>query len=124
MCYPYWDYEHFSLEYLSSEECLAEFRVSKVDLPRLAEALRVPRRFRSAQGTVCSGAAVSVIRNRNADKFLPKTRLETENKPPRMRIGSKLYSIRSGTADSIHFHRINFFFSPSFLFTVANFFTT
>ena len=58
MCYPYWDYEDFSLEYLSSEECLAEFRVSKVDLPRLAEALRVPRRFRSAQGTVCSGGRV------------------------------------------------------------------
>ena len=56
-CYPYWDYEDFSLEYLSSEECLAEFRVSKVDLPRLAaESLRVPRRFRSAQGTVCSGS--------------------------------------------------------------------
>ena len=54
MCYPYWDYEDFSLEYLSSEECLAEFRVSKVDLPRLAEALRVPRRFKSAQGTVFS----------------------------------------------------------------------
>ena len=35
-------------------------------------------------------AALSFIRNRNADKFLPKTRLETENKPPRMRIGSKL----------------------------------
>ena len=52
MCYPYWDYDDFSLEYLSSEECLAEFRISKVDLPRLAEALRVPRRFRSAQETV------------------------------------------------------------------------
>ena len=57
-CYPYWDYEDFSLEYLSSEECLAEFRVSKVDLPRLAEALRVPRRFGSAQETVCSGGRV------------------------------------------------------------------
>ena len=37
---------------------LAEFRVSKVDLRRLAEALRVSRRFRSAQGTVCSGGRV------------------------------------------------------------------
>ena len=23
MCYPYWDYEDFGLEYQSSEECLA-----------------------------------------------------------------------------------------------------
>ena len=86
MCYSFWDYEDFSLEYPSSEECLAEFRVSKVDFPRLLEdesqdVLEVPReRF--------VVAAVSFIRNRNADKFLPKTRLE--NKPPRMCIGSKL----------------------------------
>ena len=90
MCYSYWDYEDFSLEYLSSEECLAEFRVSGVDLPRLSEALRVTRRFRSAQGKVCSGGRVCYMRNRNADKFLPKTRLETENKLSKMRIGLKL----------------------------------
>ena len=58
MCYPYWDYEDFSLEYLSSDECLAEFRVSELDLPRLAKALRVLRRFKSAQGTGCSGGRV------------------------------------------------------------------
>ena len=90
-CYPYWDYEDFSLEYLSSEECLAEFRVSMSKwiflvwrkLHESQDVLEVPREQFVA-------AAVSFIRNQNADKFLPKTRRETENKAPRMRIGSKL----------------------------------
>ena len=37
--YPYWEYDEFSLDPLSSDECLADFRVEKDDIPRLAEAL-------------------------------------------------------------------------------------
>ena len=44
--YPYWEYDEFSLDSLSSDECLADFRVVKDHIPRLAEALRLPRRFR------------------------------------------------------------------------------
>ena len=53
--YPYWDYDDFRLDSPSLDECLADFRVNKVDVLLLAQALRVPRRFRRAQGTVCSG---------------------------------------------------------------------
>ena len=53
--YPYWEYDEFSLDSLSSDECLADFRVEKDDIPRLAEALRLPGRFRCSQGTLCSG---------------------------------------------------------------------
>ena len=53
--YPYWEYDGFCLDSFNSSECLTEFRVSKEDLPRLAEVLRVPPQFRCTQGTVCSG---------------------------------------------------------------------
>ena len=53
--YPYWEYEEFSLDSLSSDECLTDFRVEKGDIPRLDEALRLPGRFRSSQGTLCGG---------------------------------------------------------------------
>ena len=53
--YPYWEYDEFSLDSLSSDECLADFRVEKDDIPCLAEALRLPGRFRCSQGTLCSG---------------------------------------------------------------------
>ena len=51
----YWEYDNFCLDSFDSSECLTEFRVSKEDLPRLAEVLRVPPQFRCSQGTVCSG---------------------------------------------------------------------
>ena len=47
--YPYWEYDEFSLDPLSSDECLADFRVEKDYIPRLAEALRLPGRFRCSQ---------------------------------------------------------------------------
>ncbi|CAH3020793.1 unnamed protein product, partial [Porites evermanni] len=50
--YPYWEYDEFSLDSLSSDECLADLRVEKDDIPRLAEALRLPGRFRCSQGTL------------------------------------------------------------------------
>ena len=39
--YPFWEYDEFTLDPLSSDECLADFRVEKDDIPRLAEAPRL-----------------------------------------------------------------------------------
>ena len=36
--YSFWEYDEFSLDPLSSDEFLADFRVEKDDIPRLAEA--------------------------------------------------------------------------------------
>ena len=33
--FPYWKYDPFSLENMLEDECLSEFRVSKLDIPRL-----------------------------------------------------------------------------------------
>ena len=52
--YPYWEYDELLLDSLSSDECLADFKVEKDDIPHLAEALRLPGRFRCSQGTLCS----------------------------------------------------------------------
>ena len=53
--YSFWKYDAFCLDSFDSSKYLTEFRVSKEDLPRLAEVLRVPPQFRCPQGTVCSG---------------------------------------------------------------------
>lgn len=53
--YPYWEFQPFCLENIDSSECLAEFRVTKEDIPVLAECLRIPDRFICSQGTVCGG---------------------------------------------------------------------
>jgi len=53
--FPYDDYEGFSLNNFSDEECLAEFRVAKHDLPVLVDALGIPRVFRCPQRSVFSG---------------------------------------------------------------------
>ena len=39
--YSFWEYDEFSLDPLSSDEFLADFRVEKDDIPRLAEAPRL-----------------------------------------------------------------------------------
>ncbi|CAB4009920.1 Hypothetical predicted protein [Paramuricea clavata] len=31
--FPYWKYDRFSLESMLEDECLSEFRVSKMDIP-------------------------------------------------------------------------------------------
>ena len=53
--FPYEDYERFDLENMDEDECKAEFRVSKNDLPALATALQIPDQFKCAQRTVFSG---------------------------------------------------------------------
>ncbi|KAK3728021.1 hypothetical protein QZH41_009525 [Actinostola sp. cb2023] len=42
---PYDDYERFDLDNMENDECIAEFRVTKNDLPVLAEALQIPDTF-------------------------------------------------------------------------------
>ena len=49
--YPYREYDGFELDSLELDECSANFRVNKADLPRLAAALRIPARFTCHQGT-------------------------------------------------------------------------
>ena len=49
LLYPYREYDGFELDSLELDECLANFRVNKADLPRLAAALRIPARFRCHQ---------------------------------------------------------------------------
>ena len=52
---PYDFYPPFNLDELSEDECLAEFRFKKADIPVLAEALQIPAVIRCNQGTVCDG---------------------------------------------------------------------
>ena len=53
--FPYDNYEQFSLDNFSEEECIAEFRVEKNDLPVLADALGIPPVFRCSQRSVFRG---------------------------------------------------------------------
>ena len=47
--FPYENYKEFSLDNFSEEECIAEFRIEKNDLPVLADALGIPPVFRCSQ---------------------------------------------------------------------------
>jgi len=53
--YPYWEYDSFCLDSLSSCECESNFRVAKEDIPVLVDYLQLPARFICSQGTVCNG---------------------------------------------------------------------
>lgn len=52
---PYEQYPCFDLEDMQDDECLAEFRVRKRDLPLLANALQIPDRFICEQRSVIGG---------------------------------------------------------------------
>jgi len=52
---PYDDYERFDLDNMENDECIAEFRVTKNDLPVLAEALQIPDTFVCPQKSVSDG---------------------------------------------------------------------
>ena len=43
--FPYEDYERFDLNAMDETECKAEFRFTKSEIPRLAEALDIPGTF-------------------------------------------------------------------------------
>ena len=43
-------YPHFDLQNLTEDECVAEFRSRKTDIPRLSQALRIPDVINCHQG--------------------------------------------------------------------------
>ena len=49
--FPHEDYERFDLNAMDETECKAEFRFTKSEIPRLAEALDIPGTFFCHQGT-------------------------------------------------------------------------
>lgn len=51
--FPYNSYPRFELENMQDDECLAEFRVKKEDVPRLADVLQIPETVRCEQRSVC-----------------------------------------------------------------------
>ena len=51
----YEDYERFDLNAMDETECKAEFRFTKSEIPRLAEALDIPGTFFCHQGTTAPG---------------------------------------------------------------------
>ena len=50
--FAYDSYDRFDLDNMNYDECKAEFRVRKRDLPTLAQALRIPRSFQLSQRSV------------------------------------------------------------------------
>ena len=44
--FEYWIYNAFNLEEISDDDCLAEFRFQKNDIPRLVTALQLPDEIR------------------------------------------------------------------------------
>ena len=53
--YPHSAYEKFSLANKDQAECIAVFRVERMDIPSLLDALRVPPVFQCRNGTICDG---------------------------------------------------------------------
>ena len=49
---PYWKCERFNLEAMREDECKIEFRFEKLDVYRLAAALRLPESFKCENGVV------------------------------------------------------------------------
>ena len=53
--FPYEEYGKFDLEDMEDDECKAEFRFHKEDIPVLAEVLGLPETFTCSQGSVTNG---------------------------------------------------------------------
>ena len=53
--FPYEEYGEFDLEEMDNNECKAEFRFRKEDIPVLAEALGISETFTRSQGSVSDG---------------------------------------------------------------------
>ena len=53
--FPYEEYGKFDLEDMEDDECKAEFRSHKEDIPVLAEVLGLPETFTCSQGSVTNG---------------------------------------------------------------------
>ena len=52
---PYKSYAKFNLDEIDEDECLAELRFMKEDMPTLAAVLGIPNIFKCPQGTICNG---------------------------------------------------------------------
>ena len=52
---PYDSYADFNFDVLEDDECLAEFRFQKRDLPLLADVLEIPETVECYQRSICSG---------------------------------------------------------------------
>ena len=52
---PYKSYGQFNLQEMSKDECWAELRFMKLDIPDLVAALSIPDVIRCPQGTICNG---------------------------------------------------------------------
>lgn len=52
--FPYWIYNRFLLDSALEDECLSKFRFCKADIPVLAEALIISRKFVSPNGRTSS----------------------------------------------------------------------
>ena len=52
---PYEDYQRFSFDHMKPDECKAEFRFWKNDIPLLADVLQIPADFVCSQGTIFGG---------------------------------------------------------------------
>ena len=53
--FPCSSYPRIKFENMQDDECLAEIRVKKEDVPVLAEALQIPEMVRCEQRSVCDG---------------------------------------------------------------------
>ena len=53
--FAYDSHDRFDFDNMNDDECKAEFRVRKRDLPTLAQALRIPRSFQLSQRSVVDG---------------------------------------------------------------------
>ena len=53
--FPYENYEHLTFDDMDSPECLAQFRVEKQDMSRLADALGIPLVLKCQQRSICDG---------------------------------------------------------------------
>ncbi|EDO35884.1 predicted protein [Nematostella vectensis] len=51
--FPYDFYESFDLETMNEDECIAEFRMRKQDIPIVVDALQLPATIQCSQRTIC-----------------------------------------------------------------------
>ena len=53
--FPHKNYELFNFDALDPVECVADFRVEKQDIPRLADALGIPPVIKCQPRSICDG---------------------------------------------------------------------
>ena len=58
---PYWNYEKFNLDFMTDDECKAEFRFYKNDVYVLKDALQTPETLHSPNGLLVDGVEATYI---------------------------------------------------------------